>query len=217
MTALERISKQAIRDDGRALLRTERLILRAPRLDDAPVLAELLNDIRIAQNTARIPHPYTLADAEAFIAYVQGGGECAFLVTLADDTVIGGCGVGRLRGDAPEIGYWFGVPFWNRGYATEAARAVIDYAFSELGENLLHAGARVSNPASRRVLEKCGYEWTGVVLQRVRALGTSVPCDRFRLTRERWSSLIPADPPRRPASAAPQLGRAQFDVFPGGV
>ena len=74
---------------------------------------------------------------------------------------------------------------WGRGYATEAARAVIAYAFDELGYETLEAGARVTNPASRRVLEKCGYEWTGVVLMRVRALGgVSVPCDRFRLDRE---------------------------------
>lgn len=189
MTVLERIPAQAIRDDGCTVLRTERLILRAPRLADAAAVAALLNDLRIAQNTSRVPHPYTLADAEAFIAYAQGGGEIAFLATLPDDTIIGGTGIGRLRGNVPEIGYWFGVPYWGRGYATEAARALLDYAFTELGHDLLHAGARVSNPASRRVLEKCGYEWTGVVLQRVRALDTSVPCDRFRLDRERWASL----------------------------
>ncbi len=83
----------------------------------------------------------------------------------------------------PEIGYWFGVRYWGRGYATEAAQALVDHAFGDLGREVLHAGARVSNPASRRVLEKCGFQWTGVVLQRSRALGSSVPCDRFVLDR----------------------------------
>jgi RimJ/RimL family protein N-acetyltransferase len=189
MTALEQIPADTIPEDGRLVLRTERLILRAPRFADAEAVAALINDRRIAENTSRVPHPYTLDDAQTFIAYVQGGGEQSFLVTLPDDTIIGSCGIARLRGDVPEIGYWFGVPYWGRGYATETACAVIDHAFAVLGYDLLHAGARVSNPASRRVLEKCGYEWTGVVLQRVRALGTSVPCDRFRLTRERWASL----------------------------
>ena len=189
MTLLERIPAQAIRDDGRTVLRTERLILRAPCLADAAAVATLSNDRRIAENTARVPHPYTLADAEAFIAYIQGGGEQSFLVTLPDGTIVGSCGIGQLRGPVPEVGYWFGVPYWGRGYATEAAQAVNDYAFAELGHDLLHAGARVSNPASRRVLEKCGYEWTGVALQRVRALDTSVPCDRFRLERGRWASF----------------------------
>ena len=189
MTALELTPAEIVRTDGRAVLHTERLILRAPHMDDAPAVAALINDRRIAENTSRVPHPYTLADAEAFIAFVQGGGERSFLVTLPDDTIVGGAGIARLRGDVPEIGYWFGVPHWGRGYATEAARAVLDHAFMALGYELLHAGARVSNPASRRVLEKCGYDWTHVELHRVRALGTSVPCDRFRLTRERWESL----------------------------
>ena len=113
----------------------------------------------------------------------------AFLVTLRDGTLIGGCGVGTLRGAYPEIGYWFGVDYWGRGYATEAARAVIAYGFDELGHEMLEGGARVSNPASRRVLEKCGYVWTGVALTRVRALGASVPCDRFRLDRADWQTL----------------------------
>ena len=148
----------------------------------------MINDRRIAENLARAPHPYTLADAQAFIGHVERGGEPSFLITLRDGTIVGSCGVGRLRRDGPEIGYWIGVPYWGRGYATEAARAVIDHAFEELGHEVLFGGARVTNPASRRVLEKCGYEWTGVVLQRVRALGTSVPCDRFRLDRERWAA-----------------------------
>jgi RimJ/RimL family protein N-acetyltransferase len=188
MTVLERISPDPIRDDGGPVLRTERLILRAPRPDDATDIAALLNDRRIAVNTARVPHPYTRADAETFIARPQDRDEATFMVTLPDGTLVGGCGVGKLRGDAPDIGYWFGVPYWGRGFATEAARAVIDHAFDALGHDRLLGGARVSNPASRRVLEKCGFEWTGVVLQRVRALGSSVPCDRFRLERERWAS-----------------------------
>ena len=90
---------------------------------------------------------------------------------------------------APEIGYWLGVPFWGQGYATEAARAVIDYAFEEFGSTELRAGARVVNPASRRVLEKCGFQWTNVQLLRVVSLGCSVPVDRFKLDRGVWSSL----------------------------
>jgi RimJ/RimL family protein N-acetyltransferase len=188
MTVLERIPNDDAVSGASPVLATRRLVLRAPRLADAEALVHLINDRRIAENTARVPHPYTLADAEAFIAHAGSGRETAFCVTLSDDTVVGGCGIGRLRGDTPEIGYWFGLRYWGRGYATEAARAVIDHAFGTLGHDLLLGGARVSNPASRRVLEKCGFQWTGVVLQRVRALSTSVPCDRFRLDRERWRS-----------------------------
>ena len=59
----------------------------------------------------------------------------------------------------------------------------------DLDHEALHAGARVTNPASRRVLEKCGFQWTGVVLQRIRALNSSAPIDRFRLDRGLWASL----------------------------
>ena len=190
MTVLKRIPADIVETDAPPALRTARLILRTPEPQDARPIAALLNDRRIAENTSRIPHPYSPDDAERFIAHARSGGEIALLVTLPDGTIIGGAGIGTLRGDVPEIGYWFGVPYWGHGYATEAARALLDHAFADLGHALLHAGARVSNPASRRVLEKCGYEWTHVALLRVRALNTSVPCDRFRLTRERWDSLV---------------------------
>jgi RimJ/RimL family protein N-acetyltransferase len=163
--------------------------LRAPRLDDAQSIATLINDRRIAENTARIPHPYTLADAQAWLAAPHvSEGEAAFLATL-DGSLIGGCGLMQRGEGIPEIGYWFGVPFWGQGFATEAARAVIDHAFTDLGHAALQAGARVSNPASRRVLEKCGFQWTGVMLMRSRALKSSAPVDRFRLDRGLWASL----------------------------
>ena len=102
---------------------------------------------------------------------------------------MGACGVAGLTGSSPEIGWWLGVPFWGKGYATEAARAVIDHTFGDLGHEVLLGGARVSNPASRRVLEKCGFQWTGVGLYRIRALQSSAPIDRFRLDRALWASL----------------------------
>ena len=189
MTLLEQTSTEAIQAARSPVLKTRRLLLRAPVPDDAEALTALINDRRIAENTARIPHPYTLKDAETFIDRVAGGSEVTFMVTLTDGRIVGGCGIATLRADGPEIGYWFGVAHWGHGYATEAARAVIDHAFRDIGLKELRAGARVSNPASRRVLEKCGFQWTGVVLQRVRALNSSAPSDRFRLDRGLWASL----------------------------
>jgi RimJ/RimL family protein N-acetyltransferase len=189
MTLREQIAPGTLREPFVPVLKTERLILRAPRLADARAIASLINDHRIAENLSRVPHPYGRKDAEVFIQSVnQQDGEAAFLVELHNGTLIGGCGIGVHIATLPEIGYWFGVPFWGRGYATEAARAVLAYAFETLGYDELEGGARVSNPASRRVLEKCGYVWTGVILMPVRALGVSVPADRFRLDRERWAT-----------------------------
>jgi len=173
------------------VLRTNRLVLRPPSRADVKAVTALINDRRIAVNTTRIPHPYARADAETFIASAnRSEGEAAYLVTLADDdTLVGGCGLMRLTDDAGEIGYWLGVPHWGHGFATEAARAPIDHAFARCGYASLQAGARVSNPASRRVLEKCGFQWTSVGLYRIRALASSAPIDRFRLDRGLWASL----------------------------
>jgi RimJ/RimL family protein N-acetyltransferase len=170
------------------VLETERLVLRAPRLADVKAIVRLVGDRRIAENTARIPHPYGADDAEQFLANVnRREGEATFAIVLKGE-LIGMCGV-ELREGAAEIGYWLGVPYWNHGYATEAVRAVIDHAFRDLEHEVLQAGARVSNPASRRVLEKCGFQWTGVGLYRIRAIKSSAPLDRFRLDRGLWASL----------------------------
>ncbi len=170
------------------VLETERLTLRAPRLADVKAIAHFANDRRVAENTARIPHPYRSEDAEQFVAAVnRQDGEATFAILLNGET-IGMCGVEPREG-GPEIGYWLAVPHWRQGYATEAARAVIDYAFGDLGHDTLDAGARVGNPASRRVLEKCGFQWTGVGLYRILAIKSSAPLDRFRLDRGLWASL----------------------------
>src|SRR5262245_37350510 len=106
MTLLEQTSTEALQAPSRSpVLKTRRLILRAPVPDDAEAIAATMNDRRIAENTARIPHPYTLADAEAFIEFIAGGGEVAFVVTLTNGRIIGTAGIGTLRADGPEIGY----------------------------------------------------------------------------------------------------------------
>ena len=188
MTLSEQVFAPARRDDVVPVLATERLVLRAPRRSDVKAIAALANDRRIAANTARIPHPYAIDDAEQFIAAVnKREGEACFVITL-DGAPIGVCSV-DLREDGPEIGYWLGVPHWGRGFATEAARALIDHAFGDLEHETLISGARVNNPASRRVLEKCGFQWTGVRLSRIRAINSAAPIDRFRLDRGLWASL----------------------------
>src|SRR5215831_11190333 len=152
MTLLDRSRIDAL-VGGIAVLETQRLVLRAPRFADAKQVAALVNDRRIAENTARIPHPYTVDDAREWIGAVASQSASSYVITIAGE-VLGACGV-DLRD---------GVPFWGSGYATEAARRLVDHAFRDLRCEVLTASARVSNPASRRVLEKCGFQWTGVGL-----------------------------------------------------
>jgi len=188
MTLLENY-RETYRESSIPVLETERLVLRAPRLEDAKAVVALASDRRVAENTARIPHPYRMSDALEWITSVTAEeGKQTFLITLAG-APIGACGIDLREASTPELGYWIGAPHWGQDYATEAARAVIDHAFTDLGHEALQAGARVSNPASRRVLEKCGFQWTGVGLYRIRAMNSSAPCDRFRLDRGIWTSL----------------------------
>jgi RimJ/RimL family protein N-acetyltransferase len=170
------------------LLKTERLTLRAPCRSDVAAIVRFAGDRRVAQNTARIPHPYGADDAEQFIASANREDGGVTFAIVFDGALIGICGIDP-RQDGLELGYWLGAPYWGHGYATEAVRAVIDHAFGELGLQMLQSGARVSNPASRRVLEKCGFQWTGVGLYRIRAINSSAPVDRFRLDRGLWASL----------------------------
>jgi len=196
--AEEDVFAQTLRERSIPVLETERLRLRAPRHEDVNAIAALANDRRIAANTTRIPHPYGVEDAEQFVAIVnRREGEACF-VMLLEGTLIGACGIDP-RDDSAELGYWLGAGYWGRGYMTEAARAVIDYAFGDLRHEALQAGARVSNPASRRVLEKCAFQWTGVRLTRIRAINSAAPVDRFRLDRGLWLSLKSWGPLRRVA------------------
>ena len=186
---LQEIPSGAFRERSIPVLETERLVLRAPRLGDVKAVALLANDRRIAENTARIPHPYRATDAEDFIASANLGTEIVFLITLRNGAVIGACGFTQIDRHPPEIGYWLGVKYWGKGYATEAVRALIDHIFTDLGDEAIQAAARVTNPASRRVLEKCGFQWSGAGLLRIRAIASSAPIDRFRLDRGLWASL----------------------------
>lgn len=201
---LQDIPTPTLHEHSPVVLETTRLALRRPTLADVKAIAGLANDRRIAENTRRLPHPYGRADAEDFVTGLaqaaQGTShETVFLITLRDGPPVGMVGLDAGADDAPELGYWLGVDFWKQGYGTEAVRAMIDYAFEALDIERLVSAARVTNPASRRILEKCGFQWTGVALYRMRALGSSTPVDRFRLERHVWSSLKSWGPTRRVA------------------
>ena len=186
---LQDIPTPTLREASSCVLETERLMLRRPTLADVKAIARLANDRRIAENTRRLPHPYSQDHAIEFVrAIANNKRETVFLIEN-NFVPIGMVGVDWRHPDAPELGYWLGVEHWGRGFATEAARAVIDFAFEEFDVEQLISGARVANPASRNILEKCGFQWSGVELHRFEALGSSTPVDCFRLSRGVWSSL----------------------------
>jgi RimJ/RimL family protein N-acetyltransferase len=186
---LQDIRQSDFRELRPCVLETERLTLRSPTLADVKAIAHLANDRRIAENTRRLPHPYLRDHAVDFVRMIADDrSETAFLIEN-NFVPIGMVGINWREDELPELGYWLGVEHWGQGFGTEAARATIDYYFDACEHEALVAGARVTNPSSRNILEKCGFQWSGVELHRFDALGSSSPVDCFRLTRGVWSSL----------------------------
>ncbi|MBN1882562.1 MAG: GNAT family N-acetyltransferase [Deltaproteobacteria bacterium] len=156
---------------------TKRLVLRPFRNADVSRLAELANDRRIAQKTLLIPHPYTEQTAREWIATHRGkferGEDVVFAVTTGnDEEPIGAVGLSIFHEhNRGEIGYWMGVPYWNQGYCTEAARAMLAYGFEELNLHKICANHFATNPASGRVMANIGMTREGVFKSHIEKWG----------------------------------------------
>ena len=146
-------------------IRSERLFLRPGWPEDWPDLLARIADEAVVKNLAKAPWPYTADDARSFAQTPQDPRCPHFFVTLptgaAPGELVGCVGLGN-DGDAVELGYWFGREHWGRGYATEAARAVLRLART-LGHRRIVAKHFTDNPASGRVLAKLGFRATGEV------------------------------------------------------
>ena len=158
----------------RPTLETERLVLRPFHAADAPEVMRLAGDAAIASTTMNIPHPYDLGMAEAWIGSHQEGFDEGRLVNFAitlreEDRLVGAIGLVVAPAHAhAELGYWIGREHWNRGYATEAAQAVVRHGFEAVDLHRIHARHFARNPASGRVLQKIGMRHEGRQPQHVR-------------------------------------------------
>jgi len=176
-------------------LETRRLWLRWPRQADAPAILRLAGEKAVAEMTSRIAHPLSEAAVDDFILRTrrenaEGAGLTMAITPRAKpNALIGVVGIAGEAGGLPTLGYWLGIPYWGQGYATEAARAMLDAFFAYTVNPELTASARVINPASRRVLEKCGFAFTGSGLRPFPARGGVLPIYLFRLDRRAWESL----------------------------
>jgi RimJ/RimL family protein N-acetyltransferase len=142
--------------------RTERLLLRPSWPEDAGELHQAIADEGIVRNLASAPWPYTAADAAQFAMQEHDRLYPAFLLMLRTHGaphLIGSCGIGNYDGSA-ELGYWIARPYWGLGFATEAARAVVNIA-KAIGHKKLIASHFTDNPASGNVLRKLGFQNTG--------------------------------------------------------
>ncbi len=143
--------------------RTPRLLLRPGWADDAAALAAALNEESLARNLARVPFPYSLDHAQDFLARSIDHRHPRLLVfsrTHGTPRLVGGCGLTPGEDGAVELGYWIARPYWGLGFATEAARALVQSARA-MGHRTIRARHAVDNPASSRVLRKLGFRPTG--------------------------------------------------------
>jgi RimJ/RimL family protein N-acetyltransferase len=184
-------------------LETERLWLRWPRLSDAETFARLAGEPEVSSQTANIPHPYNLRDAEQFIRRTRAENESGQGLVLAlafkrqpnePIGVIGAHGA-SFRG-AAHLGYWLGREFWGQGLMTEAGRAFVDMIFGVSSLSEIVCDALPGNDASRRVQEKLGFLSLGEIEIDAPARGGRVRVERTRLTRGAAHTAFGARRPR---------------------
>ncbi len=175
-------------------IETQHLVLRPFRLSDAAAIQQLAGDRAIADTTLNIPHPYEDGMAEKWIEGHKPGYENGSLATFAvvrrkDSRLLGAIGLRIDRNlNKADLGYWIGKPFWNEGYATEAADAVLAYGFEELKLNRITARHLKRNPSSGRVMEKAGMLLEGTARQDSVKWGNYEDMVHYGLLREDWLS-----------------------------
>lgn len=169
---------------------TDRLLLRPFTDDDVDRVTALLQSPEISATTLDIHHPYTREDAALWIGTHTREAEAGKLLTWAicrkdDGLLMGAFGI-HLHGVHPRasIGYWLGIPYWNRGYTTEAARAVVAFGFDDLGLQRIEASCLFANTASARVLEKAGLVYEGTLRGYYRKHNRPIDADMYGRVRE---------------------------------
>jgi len=172
------------------MIRTERLTLREFVPADADRIQRLAGDRDVALNTMNIPHPYPENAAHEWIASQdtkRAAGHHAFAID--DGELVGGIGL-RVQPEfeRAEIGYWIGKPYWGRGYATEAAAAIIRYGFEELNLQRIYAGYFSRNAASARVMIKNGMKYEGTLRQHVKKWDEFVDVVYYGILRREFSA-----------------------------
>ena len=176
-------------------LTTQRLQLRALRLEDAPAVKRLAGDFAIADTTANVPHPYEDGMAEQWMAdretaLADGRGLTCAVVEAEGKELVGAIGLEvDWHNRVGEVGYWIGRPYWNRGYATEALKAMLNIAFDAVGLNRVQARHLVRNPASGRVMAKCGMTQEATMRAAFRKWGKFEDAAQYAVLLDQWKEL----------------------------
>lgn len=176
-------------------LDTKRLRLRAFTLEDAADVRRLASEKTVADTTLRIPHPYPDGAAETWIAthveLYEHDKMLQLAITLREDSaLIGSIGLEINRAHHyAELGYWIGVPYWGKGFATEAARAVVTHAFDAMQLHRVFAHHMVHNTASGKVLENLGMKHEGVLREHIFKEGRYIDIALCGMTRQMYDGM----------------------------
>jgi RimJ/RimL family protein N-acetyltransferase len=167
------------------------LILRPLILSDAPTIHELAGAYEVAATTLNIPHPYPEGAAEAYIESLAKEAESTRfgIVRKSDQQLMGAISIIlEPRFQHGSLGYWMGVPYWNQGYMSEAARRVVDYGFAQLNLHRVYASYFSHNIASRRVMEKAGMTYEGTLREHVERMGKFHDLGYCGILRSEWEA-----------------------------
>jgi RimJ/RimL family protein N-acetyltransferase len=177
-------------------LETARIWLRWPRSSDQAAIHRFCSLWEVARYTARIPHPYPPGSAERFIYAARQANASGRDLTLVlapkkgKRDVIGSISLESRGVDRLALGFALAPEFWNEGLATEAACVMVKAGFALTAAVEILASAATDNPASRRVLEKCGFELVSTGPRGAPARGELVESHNFRLTRKAWAEAM---------------------------
>ncbi|WP_137904448.1 GNAT family N-acetyltransferase [Chryseobacterium sp. 2VB] len=170
------------------ILQTERLILSQLEEKDIPFIVELLQHRIFSDLTSNIPYPYVENDARSWVkmskeAFENNAGY-TFAIRNKEGQIMGAIGLHDREDDKAELGYWIGIPYWNKGYVTEAAKGIIDFGFDELKLNKIFATHFLHNPASGRIMEKIGMEQEAVLIKEVKKDGEYFDLVRYCILKD---------------------------------
>ena len=144
-------------------IRTERLLIKTPEIDDKFELTQLINDKDVIKWLSEIPFPYTLNHAEEFIERSRERvlkQESYNFMIFQDKKMIGGIGLSEFNNKSCQVGYWLGKKYWGNGFATEALKSILDFGFDQLNLEKIYAAYKIGNEGSIRVLNKSGFEYS---------------------------------------------------------
>ncbi|GEN66607.1 GNAT family N-acetyltransferase [Chryseobacterium rhizosphaerae] len=157
------------------IIETERLILSQLEEKDIPFITEYLQHRIYSDLTSNIPYPYTENDAQLWLTMSKEAFEdhtgYTFGIRNKEGHIIGAIGLHDRDDDKAELGYWIAMPYWNKGYVTEAAKAIVHFGFKKLNFNKIFATHLLHNPASGKIMEKIGMEKEAVLKQETKKDG----------------------------------------------